>query len=123
MVCVLQLSHVEDDLRQCKRERDDAVLKEKALEQKVYDLEVEAETKAHSKDDKIRQVKLMEVWRNILIIHFPLSLNYTLYTCVHGDFLLPFKVSDFSCCINWLSLSLQSVYASPSISSLFVLQS
>lgn len=114
MVCVLQLSHVEEDLRECKRERDDAVLKEKALEQKVYHLEVEAETKAHSKDDKIRQVKLMEVWRNILIIHFPLSLNYTLYTCVHGDFL---------CCINWLSLSLQSVYASPSISSLFVLQS
>ncbi|KAK6294535.1 hypothetical protein J4Q44_G00353650 [Coregonus suidteri] len=30
------------------------------MEQKVYDLEVEAETKAHSKDDKIRQVKLME---------------------------------------------------------------
>ena len=64
MVCVLQLSHVEEDLRQCKRERDDSVLKEKALEQKVYDLEVEAETKAHSKDDKIRQVKLMEVFLN-----------------------------------------------------------
>uniref|UniRef100_A0A8K9XP22 Cingulin like 1 n=1 Tax=Oncorhynchus mykiss TaxID=8022 RepID=A0A8K9XP22_ONCMY len=60
VVCVLQLSHVEEDLRQCKRERDDAVLKEKVLEQKVYHLEVEAETKTNSKEDKIRQVKLME---------------------------------------------------------------
>lgn len=58
---------MEEDLRQCKRERDDAVLKEKVLEQKVYHLEVEAETKTNSKEDKIRQVKLMEVWRNISV--------------------------------------------------------
>lgn len=70
---------MEDDLRQCKRERDDAVLKEKALEQKVYDLEVEAETKAHSKDDKIRQVKLMEVYLNYSF-HI-VSKLYTLYMC------------------------------------------
>ena len=60
-VCIIQLSNLEDDLRQCKRERDEAVLNEKVLEQKVYDLEMEAETKAHSKDDKSRQLKLMEV--------------------------------------------------------------
>lgn len=60
-VCVVQLSNLEEDLRQCKRERDEAVLNEKVLEQKVYDLEMEAETKAHSKDDKSRQLKLMEV--------------------------------------------------------------
>lgn len=86
MVCVLQLSHVEDDLRQCKRERDDAVLKEKALEQKVYHLEVEAETKAHSKDDKIRQVKLMEVYLNYSF-HI-VSKLYTLYMCSWRLFVL-----------------------------------
>uniref|UniRef100_A0A667YD48 Cingulin like 1 n=1 Tax=Myripristis murdjan TaxID=586833 RepID=A0A667YD48_9TELE len=50
----------EDDLRQCKRERDDAVLRERSLEKRVYDLEVEAEANAHTKDDKSRQLKLME---------------------------------------------------------------
>lgn len=31
------------------------------LEAKVHELEAEAETKAHSKEDKARHVKLMEV--------------------------------------------------------------
>lgn len=42
-------------------ERDEAVLREKMLETKVHELEAEAETKAHSKEDKARHVKLMEV--------------------------------------------------------------
>lgn len=42
-------------------ERDEAVLREKMLEAKVHELEEEAETKAHSKEDKARHVKLMEV--------------------------------------------------------------
>ncbi|XP_041639545.1 cingulin-like protein 1 isoform X2 [Cheilinus undulatus] len=54
-----ELSRREEELRQCQRERDDAVLKEKTLERKVHDLELEAETKA-TKEDKSRQLKLME---------------------------------------------------------------
>uniref|UniRef100_A0A7N6AMZ5 Myosin tail domain-containing protein n=1 Tax=Anabas testudineus TaxID=64144 RepID=A0A7N6AMZ5_ANATE len=49
-----------EDLRQCQRERDEAVLREKTLEKKVHDLEVETETKANIKDDKSRQIKLLE---------------------------------------------------------------
>ncbi|XP_038557162.1 cingulin-like protein 1 isoform X1 [Micropterus salmoides] len=55
-----ELSHQEEDLRKCQRERDDAVLREKMLEKKVHDLEVEAETKSHTKEDKARHIKLME---------------------------------------------------------------
>ncbi|XP_030647869.1 cingulin-like protein 1 [Chanos chanos] len=54
-----ELAHVEDDLQQCKKERDEAVLRTKELEQKVFDLEVEAETKAQA-NDKTRQIKLLE---------------------------------------------------------------
>lgn len=40
------------------------MLRQKTLEKRVHDLEAEAETKAHVKDDKSRQVKLMEVNEN-----------------------------------------------------------
>ncbi|XP_036950325.1 cingulin-like protein 1 isoform X3 [Acanthopagrus latus] len=55
-----QLSHQGEELRRCQTERDEAVLREKMLEAKVHELEAEAETKAHSKEDKARHVKLME---------------------------------------------------------------
>lgn len=48
-------------MRQCQRERDEALLREKTLNDKVHELEEEAETKANAKDDKARHVKLMEV--------------------------------------------------------------
>ncbi|KAI1889647.1 hypothetical protein AGOR_G00165100 [Albula goreensis] len=54
-----EMSHLEADLRECKRERDEAVLRGQDLERKVYDLEVDLETRSH-KDDKSRQMKLME---------------------------------------------------------------
>lgn len=57
----LQLSRQEEELQRCQRERDEATLREKALEKKLQDLEGEAETKANAKEDKARQVKLMEV--------------------------------------------------------------
>uniref|UniRef100_A0A8D2ZDY1 Cingulin like 1 n=1 Tax=Scophthalmus maximus TaxID=52904 RepID=A0A8D2ZDY1_SCOMX len=49
-----------EDLRQCQRERDEAELREKTLEKKLHDLEVEAETSAHTKDEKTRHIKLLE---------------------------------------------------------------
>ncbi|XP_070817808.1 cingulin-like protein 1 isoform X1 [Chaetodon trifascialis] len=55
-----ELSHKEEDLRRCQRERDEAVLRENMLEKRVCDLEVEAETKVHNKEDKARHIKLME---------------------------------------------------------------
>lgn len=57
---MFQLAHVQEDLRQCQTDRDEALQRVKDLEQKVYELEVEAETKAHS-NDKTRQVKVLEV--------------------------------------------------------------
>lgn len=57
---MFQLAHVQEDLRQCQTDRDEALERVKDLEQKVYELEVEAETKAHS-NDKTRQVKVLEV--------------------------------------------------------------
>lgn len=60
--CVsFQLSQQEAELQQCRRERDQAVLRVKALENKLQDVEGEAETKAGAKDDRARQIKLMEV--------------------------------------------------------------
>ncbi|XP_067341997.1 cingulin-like protein 1 isoform X2 [Channa argus] len=55
-----ELSHRKEDLRQCQKERDEAVLREKTLGKKVQDLMIEAEKKTHAKDDKSRQIKLME---------------------------------------------------------------
>uniref|UniRef100_A0A3B3XV53 Myosin tail domain-containing protein n=1 Tax=Poecilia mexicana TaxID=48701 RepID=A0A3B3XV53_9TELE len=56
-----ELSLREDELRRCKTERDEAVLKEETLERKVHDLEMEAEKNKQTKDDKSRQMKLMEL--------------------------------------------------------------
>lgn len=41
------------------------MLREKALEKKVHDLEVEAEMKASTKEDKARHIKLMEVGNDV----------------------------------------------------------
>ncbi|XP_023256515.1 cingulin-like protein 1 [Seriola lalandi dorsalis] len=54
------LSRREEDLRQCQRERDEAELRERMLEKKVNELEMEADTNAHTKEDKSRHIKLLE---------------------------------------------------------------
>lgn len=51
---------MQEELRQCQRDRDEALQRAKDLEHKVFELEVEADTKAHS-NDKSRQLKLLEV--------------------------------------------------------------
>lgn len=58
---LLQLSQREEELQRCQREHAEATIREKELEKKLQDLEGEAETKANAKEDKARQVKLMEV--------------------------------------------------------------
>lgn len=45
----------------CQRERDEALLREKTLEKKLHDLEMETQKNNQNKDDKSRQFKLMEV--------------------------------------------------------------
>lgn len=55
------MSQQEVELQQCRRERDQAALRAKALENQLQDVEGEAETKTAAKDDRVRQVKLMEV--------------------------------------------------------------
>lgn len=53
--------HQEEDLRQYQRERDEALVKEKVLDNKVQELELEAESRSNVKEDKARHVKIMEV--------------------------------------------------------------
>lgn len=53
--------HQEEDLRLYQRERDEAVVKEKVLEKKVQELELEAESRSNAKEDKTRHMKIMEV--------------------------------------------------------------
>lgn len=64
-VCVCwsscQLVHQDEDLQQYQRERDEAVVKEKVLEKKVQELELEAESRTNAKEEKARHVKIMEV--------------------------------------------------------------
>uniref|UniRef100_A0A665U7H2 Myosin tail domain-containing protein n=1 Tax=Echeneis naucrates TaxID=173247 RepID=A0A665U7H2_ECHNA len=55
-----ELSHREEDLRHCQRQKDEAEHREKMLEKKVHELEVEAEANAHTKEDKSRQIRLLE---------------------------------------------------------------
>lgn len=43
------------------------MLREKALEKKVHDLELEAETKTNTKEDKARHIKLMEVRNDVKV--------------------------------------------------------
>ncbi|KAA0723640.1 Cingulin-like protein 1 [Triplophysa tibetana] len=54
-----ELVNMQEELRQCQRDRDEALQKAKDLEHKVFELEVEADTKTHS-NDKSRQLKLVE---------------------------------------------------------------
>uniref|UniRef100_A0A671L5L3 Cingulin-like 1 n=1 Tax=Sinocyclocheilus anshuiensis TaxID=1608454 RepID=A0A671L5L3_9TELE len=54
-----ELARVQEDLRQSQKDRDEALQRVKDLEQKVFELEVETETKTHS-NDKTRQIKLLE---------------------------------------------------------------
>lgn len=56
-----QLVHQDEDLRRYQRERDEAVVKEKVLEKKVQELELEAESRTNAKEDKARHIKIMEV--------------------------------------------------------------
>lgn len=53
-----QLFPVEEDLRQCRRELQEAQLRVRQLEQRLEDLE---ERNAATVEDRERQVKLMEV--------------------------------------------------------------
>ncbi|XP_034417781.1 cingulin-like protein 1 isoform X2 [Cyclopterus lumpus] len=55
-----ELSLREEDLWQCRSERDEAVLREMTLEKTVQDLELEADKKSHAKDEKARHVKHLE---------------------------------------------------------------
>ncbi|XP_062845696.1 cingulin-like protein 1 isoform X2 [Trichomycterus rosablanca] len=54
-----QAAQLEDNLRACKRERDEVEERAKALQQKVFELEVDADTKVQS-TDKSRHIKLLE---------------------------------------------------------------
>ncbi|KAI5088614.1 cingulin-like protein 1 isoform X1, partial [Silurus meridionalis] len=53
------LGQLEEDLRLCKRERDEEEERVKSLQQKVFELELDADTKVQS-NDKARQIKLLE---------------------------------------------------------------
>lgn len=64
---MFQLLQQEEELRQCQWERDQAALREKALEKRFHDLEVEAEAKASAKEDKSRHIKLMEVRNDVSV--------------------------------------------------------
>lgn len=59
---------MEEDLQLCKRERDEAEERATALQQKVFELEVDADTKVQS-NDKARQIKLLEVHTKKTHVH------------------------------------------------------
>lgn len=52
---------MEENLRDHQRAQDEAMTKTQQLEQTVKGLEYELEVKNHLKDDRARQIKLMEV--------------------------------------------------------------
>lgn len=52
---------MEESLRDYQRAQDEAITKTQLLEQTVKGLEYELEAKNHLKDDRARQIKLMEV--------------------------------------------------------------
>lgn len=60
---------MEENLRDHQRAQDEAITKTQLLEQTVKSLEYELEAKNHLKDDRARQIKLMEV-RDILKVCF-----------------------------------------------------
>ncbi|CAL9701854.1 unnamed protein product [Knipowitschia caucasica] len=55
-----ELLHKEADLQKCLKVRDEAILEKEALERKLHDLEIEAETRNNTKEDTSRHVKLLE---------------------------------------------------------------
>uniref|UniRef100_A0A3P9KGU2 Cingulin like 1 n=1 Tax=Oryzias latipes TaxID=8090 RepID=A0A3P9KGU2_ORYLA len=56
-----ELSLRDEDLKQSEKEQEEALLKQKMLEEKCHDLEVQIEKNNQAKDEKARQIKLMEV--------------------------------------------------------------
>lgn len=69
MILLLQIRLMEENLRDHQRAQDEAITKTQLLEQTVKSLEYELEAKNHLKDDRARQIKLMEV-RDILKVCF-----------------------------------------------------
>lgn len=61
MILLLQMRLMEENLRDHQRAQDEAITKTQLLEQTVKSLEYELEAKNHLKDDRARQIKLMEV--------------------------------------------------------------
>lgn len=58
---MFQIRLMEENLRDHQRAQDEAITKTQLLEQTVKGLEYELEAKNHLKDDRARQIKLMEV--------------------------------------------------------------
>lgn len=58
---LFQLSLRDEDLRQSEMEQEEALLRQKMLEEKCHDLEVQIEKNNQAKDDKSKQIKLLEV--------------------------------------------------------------
>uniref|UniRef100_A0A3B3ZR71 Myosin tail domain-containing protein n=1 Tax=Periophthalmus magnuspinnatus TaxID=409849 RepID=A0A3B3ZR71_9GOBI len=57
-----ELSHKEEDLRRCQKERDEAIVRKEALERKLHDLETEAATRVQAKEETTKHIKLLEVF-------------------------------------------------------------
>ncbi|CAL8244634.1 unnamed protein product [Lota lota] len=55
-----ELNRRVEDLQQCQRERDEALLQQTTLEQTINELESVSQSNAHTKEEKARQLKLME---------------------------------------------------------------
>ncbi|KAJ8249333.1 hypothetical protein GJAV_G00233670 [Gymnothorax javanicus] len=55
-----ELALLEDELRHCKRERDEVLERGRNLEHRVGELEAELESRSHAKEDRSKQIKLME---------------------------------------------------------------
>lgn len=58
---LFQLSLRDEDLKQSEKEQEEALLRQKMLEEKCHDLEVQIDKNNQAKDEKARQIKLMEV--------------------------------------------------------------
>lgn len=61
VIFLFQMRLLEENLRDHQRAQDEAITKTQLLEQTVKGLEYELEAKNHLKDDRARQIKLMEV--------------------------------------------------------------
>ncbi|XP_029430203.1 cingulin-like protein 1 isoform X2 [Rhinatrema bivittatum] len=58
-----EVRHMEEDVRDHQRAHEDSLTKNQLLEQTIKDLQYELDAKVHLKDDRSRQVKLMEYSR------------------------------------------------------------